>query len=296
MTVITGSEIAIIPAAAMVQQASSDEDMIALWLGRYRSGGTQLGYGRDVRLFRNTCTKLLAAITVRDMQDFAATLVHLAPATIARRLSSMKSLLHLAHRLGYIPFDVGGVVDTPHIKDVLAERILTEADVQHMLRLERHPRNAVILRLLYGAGLRISEACGLRWRDLVARDDAGQITIFGKGGKTRVILLPSALWRHIIALRPVVFQPDGPVFLSRKKAGGLGPMQVHRIVKAAAKRAKLPESISPHWLRHSHASHALDRGAPVHVVQTTLGHASLTTTTRYSHARPGDSSARYLTA
>jgi integrase/recombinase XerD len=73
-------------------------------------------------------------------------------------------------------------------------------------------------------------------------------------------------------------------------------MAVHLIVKAAAKRAKLPAAMSAHWLRHSHASHALDRGAPVHVVQSSLGHASLTTTTRYSHARPGDSSARYLTA
>ena len=67
-------------------------------------------------------------------------------------------------------------------------------------------------------------------------------------------------------------------------------------VVAAAKRAKLSTAVSAHWLRHAHASHALDRGAPVHVVQTTLGHASLATTTRYSHARPGDSSARYLVA
>jgi integrase/recombinase XerD len=62
----------------------------------------------------------------------------------------------------------------------------------------------------------------------------------------------------------------------------------------AVQRANLPREISPHWLRHSHASHSMDRGAPVHVVQQTLGHASLTTTTRYTHARPGDSSAKYL--
>jgi len=76
--------------------------------------------------------------------------------------------------------------------------------------------------------------------------------------------------------------------------GPLSRVQVHRIVKSAAKRAGLKPNISAHYLRHAHCSHALDRGAPVHVVQQTLGHASLTTTTRYSHARPGDSSARYL--
>lgn len=278
-----------------IAQASSDEDMILRWLGRYRSIATRTGYAVDVRAFRAFTTKSLRAVTFGDVQDFASTLSHLAPATVARRLSAVKSLLSLAHRLGYIPFNVGGVVETPHIKDQLAERIMSESDVQHLLRLERNHRNAALLRLIYGAGLRVSEACGLRWRDLVARDDAGQCTIFGKGGKTRVILLPAALWNHITAIRHGA-GPDDPVFRSRKRGGHLVPMQVHRIVKTAARRARLSVSVSTHWLRHAHASHALDRGAPVHVVQTTLGHASLQTTTRYSHARPGDSSAKYLSA
>lgn len=282
-------------ASAPVAQATSDEDMILRWIGRYRSPATQKGYRFDIGAFRQFTSKPLRAVTFGDVQDFAATLAHLAPPTVARRLSAVKSLLSFAHRLGYIPFNVGGVVETPHIKDKLAERIMSESDVQHMLREEKHPRNAALLRLVYGAGLRVSEACGLRWRDMVARDDAGQCSVFGKGGKTRVILLPAALWNHIAALRNGAGRDDW-VFRSRKKGGPLVPMQVHRIVKAAARRAKLPDSISAHWLRHAHASHALDRGAPVHVVQTTLGHASLQTTTRYSHARPGDSSARYLTA
>jgi integrase/recombinase XerD len=276
-------------------QATSDEDMIARWLGRYRSPATRTGYQVDMTAFRRFTPKPLREVTFGDVQDFAETLAHLAPATIARRLSAVKSLLSLAHRLGYIPFNVGGVVETPHIKDKLAERIMSESDVQHLLRTERNQRNAALLRIIYGAGLRVSEACGLRWRDMVERDDAGQCTVFGKGGKTRVILMPAALWRHIMAIRDGA-GPDDPVFRSRKKAGPLVPMQVHRIVKNAARRAKLSGSISTHWLRHAHASHALDRGAPVHVVQTTLGHASLTTTTRYSHARPGDSSAKYLAA
>ena len=74
----------------------------------------------------------------------------------------------------------------------------------------------------------------------------------------------------------------------------LDPSQVHRIVKIAAKRADLSDRVSAHWLRHAHVSHALDRGAPVHLVQATVGHASLATTSRYAHARPNDSSSRYL--
>jgi integrase/recombinase XerD len=69
---------------------------------------------------------------------------------------------------------------------------------------------------------------------------------------------------------------------------------VERVVRAAAVRAGIVADVTPHWLRHSHVSHALDRGAPVHLVQQTVGHASLTTTTRYSHARPSESSGLYL--
>jgi integrase/recombinase XerD len=88
--------------------------------------------------------------------------------------------------------------------------------------------------------------------------------------------------------------PDTPVVGSRKKGGPLVPVQVFRIVKAAALRAGLPTEVSPPWLRHAHASHALDRGAPISLVQATLGHASVQTTGKYTHARPNDSSSRYL--
>ena len=78
---------------------------------------------------------------------------------------------------------------------------MSESDVQRMLALETDPRNAVLLRLIYAAGLRISEACGLRWRDLTERDDAGQVSAFGKGGKTRVVRLPAPVWNRLMALR-----------------------------------------------------------------------------------------------
>jgi integrase/recombinase XerD len=285
----------------LVPQASSDQGMIELWLRKYRNANTRGAYTTDIRAFSRFVPKPLCQVTVADIEDFADSLVGLAEASQSRRLSAVKSLIAYACQVRYLQLDVGAPVQLPKIKDTLAERILTEDRVQHLLwtadgaRVGRFgPRNAALLRLLYGAGLRISEACGLRWRDLTVRDDSGQIAVFGKGGKTRVILLPRGLWVRIDALRGAAAGPDDPVFRSRE-GGALKRRQVHRIVKLAAQRAKLPASVSAHFLRHSHASHALDRGAPVHVVQTTLGHASLATTTRYSHARPGDSSARYLT-
>nr|WP_282189671.1 tyrosine-type recombinase/integrase [Azospirillum brasilense] len=169
---------------------------------------------------------------------------------------------------------------------------MAEPDVQRLLALETSPRNAVMLRLLYAAGLRISEVCALRWRDARPRDDAGQVTIFGKGGKTRAVLLPATVWGALVALRQGAGEDD-PIFRSRKR-GHLHSSAVHRVVKTAADRAGLSAEVSAHWLRHAHASHALDRGAPVHLVQATLGHASVATTGRYAHARPTESSSRFL--
>jgi integrase/recombinase XerD len=280
--------------AVMPSQASSDGEMVDLWLASFRSANTRGAYAGDIMQFMHFHALPLHAVTVRVIQAFAATLDCFAPATAARRLSAVKSLISLAHRLGYLPFDVGAPIQLPVVKDRLAERILSEWQIQRMLELERGTRNGALLRLIYSAGLRVSEACALCWRDLVERGEAGQITVLGKGGKTRVVLLPPPIWARISTLRGNS-GPDGAVFCSRQ-GGALNRTQVHRIVKSAAKRAKLSPAVSTHYLRHAHVSHALDRGAPIHVVRATVGHASLETTTRYSHARPDDSSARYLTA
>ncbi len=180
----------------------------------------------------------------------------------------------------------------PRIKDTIAERILPEETVLKMLALEPMPRNQSVLRLLYGAGLRVSELCGLGWRDMQEREDAGQITVYGKGGKTRHVLLSSGTWDALTDIRGEAGDA-APVFVSRT-GGPLSRTQAFRIVRAAAKRAGVEKDVSPHWLRHAHASHALDRGAAVHLVQATLGHSSVATTGRYLHARPTESSSRYL--
>lgn len=172
------------------------------------------------------------------------------------------------------------------------ERILDETDVLRMVALEPHPRNRTILLTLYAGGFRVSEVCSLKWSDLQQRDSAGQITAFGKGGKTRTVLMPESVWNGLMSLRGDA-KEDAPVFRSRK-GGHLDESQVWRIVRKASERARIDKDVSCHWLRHSHASHALDRGAPIHLVQATLGHSSISTTGRYLHARPTESSGKYL--
>ena len=276
-----------------VRQASTDTQLVALWL-HGRSLHTQRAYRSDVMRFLAFVNKPLHEVTLADIQGFADSLLDLAPASRGRTLSAVKSLLAFGHRLGYLAFDVGRPLRLPRQKNRLAERILSESDVHRLLALEPHRRNRVLLRLLYAGGLRVSELCTLTWRDAQERGDAGQVAVSGKGEKTRVVLLSAATWQELTGLRDGAdADADGPIFGSRK-GGHLDPSQVLRIVRAAARRAGIRARVSPHWLRHAHASHALDRGCPIHLVQATLGHESVATTGRYLHARPTDSSARYL--
>ena len=274
-------------------QALNDQHLIELWLRSHISEHTRRAYRADVERFRQRIAKLLAQVTVADLQDFADSLKGLAAATRQRCLSSIKALLAFGHRIGYLPFDVGRVLKVPSAKDTLAERILSEADLHRMLTLEPDERNRVLLFLLYTSGVRRGELVQLRWKDLQGSGESGQITVFGKGGKTRSILLPESVWKQLRRLRGNADSTD-PVFRSRKKGTPLTESGIWRIVKRAGKRAGLEASVSPHWLRHAHASHVLDRGAPIHLVQATLGHASINTTGRYLHARPKESSGKYL--
>jgi integrase/recombinase XerD len=276
-------------------EASSDDHLVELWLHE-RSPHTQRAYRADVERFRSRAGKPLRAVTLSDLQEFANSLTG-APASRYRTLSAVKSLLAFGHRLGYLPFDVGRALRLPSVRNRLNERILSEADLHRILTLEPNPRNGAILTLLYASGIRVSELCTLAWRDLQSNGDGGQITVLGKGSITRSIQLPDSVWQLVTGLRTKDTTPDDPVFRSRKgtqNRGFLQPVAVLRIVRTAAARAGIKVPVSPHWLRHAHASHALDRGAPIHLVQATLGHASITTTGRYLHARPKESSSRYL--
>src|SRR5215210_4323674 len=280
------------PALPIPAQADTDRDLIAMWVARSASPHTRRNYQRQAARFLAFVNRPLAAVRLGDVQAYLDSLHEAAPATRANAVAALKSLFSFAQEIGYLRFNLGKVLKAPPVKNTLAERILDETAVHRMLALEAAPRNRALLTLLYGGGLRISEVCGLRWRDLAERDGAGQVTVYGKGGKTRVVLLSTGTWTLLTGLRGEA-GPDAPVFRSRK-GGPLDESAVHRVVKAAAERAGLSAEVSAHWLRHAHASHSLDRGAPIHLIQQTLGHASVATTGRYLHARPTDSSARYL--
>jgi len=295
--------------------AQSDERLVELWLAR-KAPSTRRKYAEDLAKFSDfTGGKPLAGVTLSDLHNFAGFIsVLMAPSSQGRVLATIKSLLSFANKVGYLPFNVGAAVELPRVKDTLSERILTEAEAHRIMNAPKSARDRALLSVLYAGALRREEAVRLKWRDLKDRDDlgagVGQATLFGKGSKTGVALLPASVYSQVLALRKVTERAadgrksaryageDESVFRSRKRKNGLGGhlevSQVNRIVTKAAEDSGIDRAVSPHWLRHAHASHAHARKTDLALIRDTLRHSSIATTGRYLHARPNDSSALHL--
>lgn len=277
------------------QNDASVETLISLWLAG-RSPLTQAAYRESVARFRAHVARPLAQVTMEDVQAWADHLETaparggrpLAPASRGRAYAAVRSLYAFGVRYGRLPHDPTGALRTPKGRDTLAQRILSEDEVRRLIAAAPDARGRALLRLLYGGALRISEACGLRWRDVQPRGQGAQLAVWGKGSKSRYVIVSGAVLDALRAVQPAEPDPEAPVL------GGMTRQDGWAVVKAAARAAGISGDASPHWLRHSHASHALDRGAPISLVRDSLGHTNLATTSRYLHARPADGSGRYL--
>lgn len=279
--------------AVVVTNQASDDLIIERWLGKAKSEHTRRYYESDVMEAIGYIGKGLREITMIDVCAYQDSLADLSKGYQARKINALKSLLSFAFKTGYTPFNVGAIVQAPKVENTLAERILTEEQVVRIIALETNKRNHALLRLLYRSGVRVSEICDLKWRNVQENGSSGQITVYGKGDKTRSILLSEDVYAELMTLKASTSLPDDPVFMSRKHCH-LDPSQVRRIVIDAVKRAGVQGNVSPHWFRHSHATHALHNGASIDLVKDTLGHSSIAITGKYTHARPDSSSGQYL--
>jgi integrase/recombinase XerD len=183
--------------------SSRDSHIIELWLQRQASPHTRGCYRHDAARLLAQVSKPLNRLTLGDLQGFAQSLVHagLAPISRARTLAAVKSLFGFCQRMRYLSANPAAELALPCYEKRLAERIVAEDDVRRLVETDAKPRDRVLLRLLYAAGLRVSEACVLLWRNLRPRGDSGQITVFGKNGRTRSIALTGPLWSDLIGLR-----------------------------------------------------------------------------------------------
>lgn len=281
----------------MIEDNISNEKLVELWM-HGKSKHTQRVYEGDLKKFflymRN---KPLGEIKLHELQGFKTWLEEesgLKVSSQARVLSSVKSLLTKACKLGAIPFNVGAQVEQPKVKNTLAERILTQGELFEILiaAKKENTRDYVILRTLYATGIRNAELCGLKWKDIKEHERGAQLTIFGKGSKTRFALIDHNLYELILQLSESR-DLEEPVFKSNR-GRAFDTSSVWHIIKKYTKKAGIKGNVSPHWFRHAHASHSLDKGVGIHEVQAALGHASLATTSRYVHANPKDFSGLHL--
>jgi integrase/recombinase XerD len=215
--------------------------------------------------------------------------------TVKRKMCTIRSLLEYAYRIGAIPVDVSRMVRVPVVPDDLAEKILPQKKIMEMIEQEPVQRNKVLLMVMYTTAIRASEASGLRWVDCRERGKGGMITVLGKGAKKRTILLSPDVWLELQNIRPANTSDSEFVFISRQGfKRPLSRIQITQIVKEAGKRVGIEVSVTSHFLRHSHSTHAMEAGAPLSLIQKTLGHASLQTTSRYLHISPDKSSSSYV--
>ena len=251
----------------------------------------------------------LASITLRDLRAWLAFEVAQAQVqasrplarkstpdqaarTRARRVSALRSFFrYLARREG-VENPAVSLLRLPRTKKTLPRPLTREdalgapdeiASMAHTPMEEQ--RNATLFLLLYGCGLRISEALNLDIADLQAMDGSGVLRIRGKGGKERLVpVLPAvaaalAAWRK----RHPAPAPDSPLFVG-VRGGRLQPAIAQKAMREWRVSNGLPDYVTPHALRHSFATHLMEGGADLRVIQELLGHASLSTTQRYTLA------------
>ncbi len=211
------------------------------------------------------------------------------PRTLARGLAGIRSLLRFLEKRGLVNAAGAAALRAPKQPKSLPKP-LTVVDARRVVssedQLAEEPwiaaRNAAILTLLYGLGLRISEALGLKSSDLQAGDAILRVT--GKGNKTRLVpVLPLAIQAvaEYRKLCPYHLPADGPLFRGAK-GGPLNPAIIQREMAKLRSVLNLPDTATPHALRHSFATHLLGRGGDLRMIQELLGHASLSTTQIYT--------------
>lgn len=281
---------------------SIDTEEFLSWLAveRGRASNTVAAYRRDLAAYEEFLTGRglkIGDVSEPVVEDYVAFLraAGRKPSSVARALVAVRSLHRFCVDEGTAATDPTGDVGTPPVPQGLP-KALTEAEVELLLGAvvgEDAParRDRAILELLYGTGIRISELVGLSLPDL--RLDEGVLRAFGKGSKERVVpvgrLAREALdaWlgpsgRGAMAPERWARRGDAEAVFLNQRGGRLSRQGAWAIVRRYGDRVGLADRLTPHVLRHSCATHMLDRGADIRVVQELLGHASIATTQVYT--------------
>jgi len=270
---------------------------------RRLSGKTVEAYARDLRQFLAFLTGHLGeppgvnsilSLKPLDIRAFLAArrMDAVGSRSLMRQLAALRSFARHLEREGFGTASAFAAIRTPKVdknlpRPLSASSAVAVTDVQTRASENRKPwilaRDAAVLSLLYGAGLRISEALGLQRRDAPV-NGIDAVTVTGKGGKRRSVPVIPPIQRAVeeyLALCPYAIPPEGPLFVGAR-GGPLSPRIIQLAVEELRGALGLPDSATPHALRHSFATHLLAKGGDLRGIQELLGHASLSTTQLYT--------------
>jgi integrase/recombinase XerD len=263
------------------------------------AAATIRAYDSDLRAFARAAPGVEGwASSSEPVRDYLAALVRpprpLRASSHRRKAAAIRAFYRFAFAEELIERDLAALIDLPRPSRRLPDTLAVE-EVSRLL--EGPPRDTpagirdrALLELLYAGGLRVSEALGLDLEDLSLA--GGFVRVIGKGDRERLVPVGDAaidaLGTWVAVVRPAWLDPErrgprgGPLFVSAR-GRRLGRMEAWRALRRAALAAGLPGRVTPHTLRHSFATHLLEGGADLRVVQELLGHASITTTQLYTH-------------
>jgi integrase/recombinase XerC len=282
-------------------QKARSEWLASLQNERRLAANTVEAYERDTRQFLQFLTGHcggapgladVADLKPADLRAFLASRRNnsAGPRSLGRSLAGIRSLLRFLERRGLANAAGAAAMRAPKAPRSLPKP-LSAADAQHVTsgngQMAEEPwiaaRNAAVLVLLYGAGLRIGEALGLKAADISAMQE-GALRVTGKGNKTRLVPILPAVAQAVAEyqrLCPWHLDQEKPLFRGAR-GGALQPAIIQREMKKMRSALDLPESATPHALRHSFATHLLASGGDLRAIQELLGHASLSTTQIYT--------------
>lgn len=275
-----------------------EEYQTFLQIEKNLSSNSIKAYSRDIKQFlgwKNLKDKLIN-ISLQEIKEYISFIsIKYSRNTIARKIAAIRTFFKYLNREKYIPLNPSKTIAYPKKVKTLpvyldkneVELLLNTFDITKPNDL----RNKALLELMYSTGLRISEVCYLNFSNLNLEEN--EIIVMGKGSKERIVLLSNRSKRYLLKYLEIAYNnlssgnlsinnPDAPLFINHN-GFRISPKIIERAIKSAVQKAKIDKKASPHTLRHSFATHLLNSGADLRVVQELLGHSSISNTQIYTH-------------
>jgi integrase/recombinase XerD len=268
-----------------ITEICSLEELVYLWLSD-KSKTTVETYRYTIKQFMEFVNKDLQDIRLEDLVMWRKRLqLTYGDVTVNNKIRHVKSLISFGHKIGYFKHNLGSLLKISKEKNRISEKILSHEEVELLIKGAKMLRDRLLLKTIYICGLRVSEAIGLQWRDL----RGNKLTVFGKGSKTRILVIPQWLVKQLQQIKG----KNSFIFVS-KNGNKLYRSMVHIMIKRTAKRVGINPELSSHWLRHSHATHAIEAGCNLRLLQESLGHSSISITERYIGVNPDEGSSDFI--